>query len=84
MTPEHHSLDGAAVSHSAQPGARRGAVGEKYDCEWDYYGEPYLRVRPELQLTDAIKSGWPPANYAQMLRWNDGGAELYSSALGGA
>jgi hypothetical protein len=77
-------IGGGAVSHFVQPGARRGAVGEKYDCEWDYYGEPYLRIGPELSLSDAIKGGWPPPNYGQMLQWNQGGAELYSSTLGGA
>lgn len=60
-------------------------MGEKYDdCEWDYGRQPHLRIRPDLRLSDAIKGGWPPPNYAQMRQWGQGGAELYSSALGGA
>jgi len=61
-------------------------VGEKYDddCEWNYEREPFERIRPQLRLSDAIKRGWPPADYGQMLQWNQGGAELYSNALGGA
>jgi hypothetical protein len=61
-------------------------VGEKYDddCEWNYDREPFQRIQPRLTLSDAIKAGWPPANYGQMLQWNQGGADLYSDALGGA
>ena len=33
-------------------------MGEKYDCEWDVYGEPYQRIRPLLHATDAIRSGF--------------------------
>ena len=22
-------------------------MGEKCDCEWDFYGEPYQRIRPQ-------------------------------------
>ena len=61
-------------------------MGEKYDddCEWNYGREPFERIRPQLTLSDAIKGGRPPANYGPMLQWNQGGAELYSNALGGA
>src|SRR3954467_14587873 len=81
-----HAHRAATVSHFHDAGARRGAVGEKYDddCEWNYEREPFERIRPQLRLSDAIKRGWPPADYGQMLQWNQGGAELYSNALGGA
>jgi hypothetical protein len=62
-------------------------VGEKYDddCDWDYYNEPYLRIRPRLRVSDAIRSGWSPETVTEMAQqWGQGGAEQYSSALGGA
>jgi hypothetical protein len=59
-------------------------VGEKYDCEWDY-GEPRLRYRPQLFATDAIKSGFSYENAIGIAQqWSQGGAERFSSALGGA
>jgi hypothetical protein len=60
-------------------------VGEKYDCEWDYDYEPYQRISPQLRVADAIRSGWSPETVTQMAQtWSQGGADQYSSALGGA
>ena len=60
-------------------------MGEKYDCEWDVYGEPYQRIRPLLHATDAIRSGFSYQDTLGMARqWGQGGAERFSSALGGA
>jgi hypothetical protein len=74
-----HSHGVAAVSHFVHAGARRGAVGEKYDCEWDY--QPRLTIRPRLQVMEGIKLGWPPPRFGEYLQWSSGGAELYSSTL---
>jgi hypothetical protein len=60
-------------------------MGEKYDCEWDFYGEPYQRIRPQLFATDAIKRGFSYQDALGMAQqWSQGGAERFSSALGGA
>jgi hypothetical protein len=60
-------------------------MGEKYDCEWDFYGEPYQRIRPQLFATDAIRSGFSYQDALGMAaQWGQGGETRFSSALGGA
>jgi len=89
--PEKHVTDAStaahfhrilAVSHCGHTGARRGTVGEKYDCEWDYEPRPYLRYGPRLRVMDAVKLGWSQSDVQAMAeQWGSGGADRYSTLL---